>query len=70
MQNDSMDKTGKRVAIAIFVALVVDGMNLQMLALTLPDISRDMKLAATPSRKHRRLTNLTERISGHCQFLI
>lgn len=46
MQNDSMDKTGKRVAAAIFVALVVDGMNLQMLALTLTDISRDMKVSA------------------------
>ena len=34
--SDSLDRTGKLVAIGVFVALVVDGMDLQMLALALP----------------------------------
>jgi hypothetical protein len=36
---DSLDRTGRLVAIGVFVALVVDGIDLQMLALALPSIS-------------------------------
>ena len=39
---DSMDKAGKKVAYAVFIALVVDGMDLQMLALALPSLMKDM----------------------------
>lgn len=42
-RTDSLDSTGKRVALAVFVALVVDGMDLQMLALALPSISREFQ---------------------------
>jgi AAHS family cis,cis-muconate transporter-like MFS transporter len=42
---DSMDKTGKRVALAVFIALVVDGMDLQMLALALPSLMKDMEFS-------------------------
>ena len=42
---DSMDEAGKRVALAIFVALVVDGMDIQMLALALPSISADLQIS-------------------------
>ncbi len=30
-----MDMAGKRIALAVFIALVVDGMDIQMLALAL-----------------------------------
>ncbi len=40
-----MDKAGKTVALAVFIALIVDGMDLQMLALALPSISSEMKVS-------------------------
>src|SRR3954464_15358505 len=43
--SDSLDRTGKLVAIAVFVALIVDGMDLQMLALSLPSISKELRLS-------------------------
>lgn len=42
---DSMDRTGKRVVCAVFVALVVDGMDLQMLALALPSLMKDLNIS-------------------------
>ena len=36
--SDSLDRTGVLVVVGVFVALVIDGMDLQMLALALPDI--------------------------------
>jgi len=42
---DKMDKTGIRVAIAVFTALVVDGLDLQVLALSLPSIMKDMHVS-------------------------
>jgi len=42
---DSLDRTGRLVAIGVFVALVVDGMDLQMLALALPSISKDLHVS-------------------------
>ena len=47
--NDSLDRTGRLVAIGVFVALVVDGMDLQMLALALPSIARDLALSPVTS---------------------
>ena len=44
-QNDSFDRTGKVVAFGVFVGLVVDGMDLQMLALALPSLSKDLQLS-------------------------
>ena len=44
--SDSFDSTGKRVAIAIFVAMVVDGMDLQMLALALPSIAKEFQVSS------------------------
>lgn len=43
---DSMDRMGRTVALAIFVAMVVDGMNIQLLALALPSISAELKLSS------------------------
>lgn len=43
---DSFDRTGKLVAVAVFVALLVDGMDLQMLALALPSISKELQLSS------------------------
>ncbi|HOJ51944.1 MAG TPA: MFS transporter [Syntrophales bacterium] len=45
MTEEKMDKTGMRVAIAIFVALTVDGMDLQMLALSLPSIMKEYNVS-------------------------
>src|SRR4051794_20693685 len=42
----SLGRTRTVVAIAVFVALVVDGMDLQMLALALPSISSELQLSA------------------------
>jgi AAHS family cis,cis-muconate transporter-like MFS transporter len=42
--SDSLDRTGTLVATGVFVALVVDGMDLQMLALALPAMSSDLQL--------------------------
>lgn len=44
--SDSLDRTGKFVVVGVFVALVVDGMDLQMLALALPGISKDLQLSS------------------------
>ena len=44
--SDSLDRTGTLVVVAVFVALVVDGMDLQMLALALPSISRELQLSS------------------------
>ena len=43
--SDSLDRTGKAVALGVFVALVVDGMDLQMLALALPSLSKELQLS-------------------------
>ncbi len=45
MTADSLDRTAKMVAVAIFVALLVDGMDLQMLALALPSLSKDLQIS-------------------------
>ncbi len=42
---DSMDRAGMRVVLAVFVALVVDGMDLQMLALALPSLMQDLNIS-------------------------
>src|SRR5262249_40795569 len=42
----SLDRTGLLVCIGVFVAPVGDGMDLQILALALPSISRDLQLSA------------------------
>ena len=43
---DSMDRTGRIVAAAVFVALLVDGMDLQMLALALPSLSKELQISS------------------------
>ena len=43
--SDSLDRTGRLVAIGVFVALAVDGMDLQMLSLALPSISKEFQLS-------------------------
>jgi AAHS family cis,cis-muconate transporter-like MFS transporter len=42
---DSMTNTGKMVSVAVFTALVVDGMDLQMLALALPSIMKELNIS-------------------------
>jgi MFS transporter, AAHS family, cis,cis-muconate transporter len=41
----SMNRTGKLVTLGVFVALVVDGMDLQMLSIALPSISNELSLS-------------------------
>ena len=43
---DSLDRTGRMIVTGVFVALVVDGMDLQMLALALPSISKDLQVSS------------------------
>jgi AAHS family cis,cis-muconate transporter-like MFS transporter len=43
---DPHDRTSRLVIAGVFVALVVDGMDLQMLALALPSIARDLQLSS------------------------
>ena len=38
----ALDRTARTAAVAVFIALVVDGMDLQMLALVLPSLSKDL----------------------------
>lgn len=42
---DSMDPVGRRIAFAVFVAMVVDGMDLQMLSLALPSLTSELRLS-------------------------
>jgi AAHS family cis,cis-muconate transporter-like MFS transporter len=42
---DSLGPTAKLAVAAVFVALVVDGMDLQMLALALPNLSKDLQVS-------------------------
>ena len=42
---DTVDRTGLLVIVGVFVALLVDGMDLQMLALALPNITKDLQLS-------------------------
>ncbi|MGO9139353.1 MAG: MFS transporter [Syntrophales bacterium] len=46
-QVEKMDKIGKTVAFAVFIALVVDGMNLQTLPLALPSLMKEMSFSST-----------------------
>ncbi|HEY5056746.1 MAG TPA: MFS transporter [Acidobacteriaceae bacterium] len=41
----SLDPTAKLVAVAVFIALTIDGMDTQMLALSLPNISKELHLS-------------------------
>ena len=41
----SLNRTGTLVAIAVFIALMVDGMDLQMLSLSLTSISKEFHLS-------------------------
>ena len=43
--SDTVDRTGLLVIVGVFVALMVDGMDLQMLALALPNITKDLQLS-------------------------
>ena len=43
--SDSLDRTGILVVVGVFVALVVDGMDLQVLALALPSITKELHLS-------------------------
>jgi hypothetical protein len=48
--SESLERTGQIVALGVFVALVVDGMDLQMLSLALPTLSKeDYKEVASTS---------------------
>lgn len=44
--SESLDRSGLLVIVGVFVALVVDGMDLQMLALALPSIASDLHLSS------------------------
>ncbi len=43
--SDSLDRTATLVIVGVFVALVIDGMDLQILALALPTLSRELQLS-------------------------
>ena len=42
---ETLDRAGMLVAVGVFVALAVDGMDLQMLSLALPSISKEFQLS-------------------------
>jgi len=42
---DSLSATGRWIAVAVFVGMVVDGMDLQMLALALPSLTKELQLS-------------------------
>src|SRR5581483_1511018 len=44
--SDKLDRTGTLVAVGVFAALLVAGMDLQMLALALPSISKELHLSS------------------------
>ena len=44
--SDSFDRTGKFVAAGVFVALTVDGMDLQMLSLALPSLMKELNMSS------------------------
>jgi AAHS family cis,cis-muconate transporter-like MFS transporter len=44
--SDKMDVSVKRIVIALFIAMVVDGIDLQMLALALPSIMKELNLSS------------------------
>ena len=41
----SLDRTATLIIVGVFVALVIDGMDLQILALALPTLSRELQLS-------------------------
>ena len=43
---DTLDRTGKQVAAGVFVALMVDGMDLQMLSLVLPSLMKELGISS------------------------
>ena len=45
-QEGTLTPTGRWIAAAVFVAIVIDGMDLQMLALALPDITKELHLSS------------------------
>jgi AAHS family cis,cis-muconate transporter-like MFS transporter len=42
--NEKMDWATKRIIVAMFIAMIVDGINLQVLAVSLPSIMKELKL--------------------------
>jgi AAHS family cis,cis-muconate transporter-like MFS transporter len=44
--SDSLDRTGKLVVLGVFIALMVDGMDLQMLSLALPTLMKDLQISS------------------------
>jgi AAHS family cis,cis-muconate transporter-like MFS transporter len=44
--SESLDRTGRLVAAGVFVALVVDGMDLQVLSLALPSLTKEFQLTS------------------------
>jgi AAHS family cis,cis-muconate transporter-like MFS transporter len=46
VHSGAQDRTAFVVAIGVFIALVVDGMDLQMLALALPSLSRELQISS------------------------
>jgi AAHS family cis,cis-muconate transporter-like MFS transporter len=43
---DTFDRTGRFVAAGVFVALTVDGMDLQMLSLALPSLMKELDMSS------------------------
>lgn len=44
--DETLSPAGRRVVLAVFVAMVVDGMDLQMLSLALPSLTRELSLSS------------------------
>jgi len=43
--SESIDRTATLIIVGVFVALVIDGMDLQILALSLPSLSRELRVS-------------------------
>ena len=64
----TVDRTGLLVIVGVFVALLVDGMDLQMLALALPSITKDLQLSPIRAGACTHSTLLTATCSGRTTF--
>ena len=50
-EEDRLTAAGRWIAMAVFVAMLVDGMDLQMLSLSLSSISKELHLTWQPSTR-------------------
>ena len=65
-KKDKMDKMGYRVTIAIVLAMVVDGLDLQVLALAMPSFMKELHISPIMAGALSTYTLLGMGIGGIC----